>query len=188
MREGMLVEAEVWTVAHTDQGNAVLIKPLGSEVAVPIFIGQLEAHSILIGLGGVPMPRPLTHDLFISMMNSMSVALERIEITELKEGTFYAKLHLRQNNKKLVVDSRPSDALGLAVRVKCPIYIAEPIVNEAGISIKLVVEEESKKTGSPTPKELELSRLKGELEKALEAENYEEAARLRDKLIELDNN
>ena len=63
----MLVEAEIWTIARTDQGNAVLVRPIGSESAVPIFIGQLEAQSILIGLGNVPMPRPLTHDLFITL-------------------------------------------------------------------------------------------------------------------------
>jgi uncharacterized protein len=187
MKEGMLVEAEVWTVAHTEQGNAVLVKPLGSEVAVPIFIGQLEAHSILIGLGGVPMPRPLSHDLFISLMGSLNVAIEKVEITELKEGTFYARIHLKQNGRRMVIDSRPSDALGLAVRVKCPIYIAEPIVDEAGISIKLVVDDEVKKN-IPSARELEQSRLKEELDKALDGENYEEAARLRDRIKELENN
>jgi bifunctional DNase/RNase len=65
----MLVEAEIWTIARTEQGNAVLIRPIGSESAVPIFMGQLEAQSILIGLGSVPMPRPLTHDLFIKIFN-----------------------------------------------------------------------------------------------------------------------
>lgn len=187
MKNGMLVEAEIWTVAHTEQGNAVLVKPLGSELAVPIFIGQLEAHSILIGLGGVPMPRPLTHDLFISLMEKMNILLERVEITDLKEGTFYSRLLLRQGGKKMIVDSRPSDALGLAVRVKCPIYIAEPIISEAGVSVKLVSEEEPKEN-IPSPRELEISRLKSELDKALEAENYEEAARLRDRLRELEQN
>jgi hypothetical protein len=187
MKNGMLVEAEIWTVAHTEQGNAVLVKPLGSELAVPIFIGQLEAHSILIGLGGVPMPRPLTHDLFISLMEKMNILLERIEITELKEGTFYSRLLLRQGGKKLIIDSRPSDALGLAVRVKCPIYIAEPIIAEAGVSVKLVTGDESAEKG-PSPRELEISRLKSELDKALENENYEEAARLRDRLRELEHN
>ncbi len=184
MKNGMLVEAEIWTVAHTEQGNAVLVKPLGSDLAVPIFIGQLEAHSILIGLGGVPMPRPLTHDLLVSLMEKMSVALERIEITELKEGTFYSRLLLRQGGKKIFIDSRPSDALGLAVRVKCPIFISEVIIGEAGVSVKLVADEEKKAT-SPSSLDLEIDRLKTEMEKALEVENYEEAARLRDKLREL---
>ena len=80
----MLVEAEIWTVARTDQGNAVLVRPLGAELAVPIFIGQLETQSILIGMGNVPMPRPLTHDLFLSLLKELEVELDRIEITSLK--------------------------------------------------------------------------------------------------------
>lgn len=187
MKNGMLVEAEIWTLAHTEQGNAVLVKPLGSDLAVPIFIGQLEAHSILIGLGGVPMPRPLTHDLLLSLMEKMSVSLERIEITELKEGTFYARLLLRQGGKKIYIDSRPSDALGLAVRVKCPIFISELIIGEAGVSVKLMAEEEKKGKG-PSPEELEVEQLKSEMEKALEVENYEEAARIRDRLRDLGHN
>ena len=139
MKNIILVEAEVWTVARTDKGNAVLVKPIGSEVAVPIFIGQLEAQSILIGLGNVPMPRPLTHDLFLSIADKMNVTLDRVEITELKDGTFYARLVLKHDGKKIVIDSRPSDSLGLAVRVKCPIFIAESIVDEAGISINLII-------------------------------------------------
>lgn len=189
MKDGMFVEAEIWTVAHTEQGNAVLVKPVGSELAVPIFIGQLEAHSILIGLGGVPMPRPLTHDLFVSLLEKLNITLEKVEITELKEGTFYARLLLKQGLKKYVIDSRPSDALGLAVRVKCPIYIAEQVIAEAGVSIKLVSDEESKeKEKGPSAKELEVNRLKEELQKAIEAENYEDAARIRDRLRELGEN
>ena len=117
----MLVEAEIWTIAHTEQGNAVLVKPVGSDVAVPIFIGQLEAHSILIGLGGVPMPRPLTHDLVISFVEKLDALIEKVEITDLREGTFYSRVLLRQGARRLVIDARPSDALGLAVRSRCPI-------------------------------------------------------------------
>ena len=86
--------------------------------------------------------------------------------------------------KKIFIDSRPSDALGLAVRVKCPIFISEVIIGEAGVSVKLVADEE-KKAKSPSSLDLEIDRLKTEMEKALEVENYEEAARLRDKLREL---
>ncbi len=210
----MLVEAEIWTVARTDQGNAVLVRPLGAEVAVPIFIGQLETQSILIGMGNVPMPRPLTHDLFISLLKDLHAELERIEITALKEGTFFAKLVLLQNEKKLIIDARPSDAMGIAVRKKCPIFIAEAVVDEAGIPLSSITEqtvekpeeqpEEEKKTGEEvTPEEIppeeitdtpedgtpdtEKKRLEQELEKAVNEENYEEAAKLRDKLQELDD-
>ena len=185
MKSGLLVEAEIWNVAHTEQGNAVLVKPIGLESAVPIFIGQLEAHSILIGLGNVPMPRPLTHDLILSLMEKLDTLLEKVEITELKDGTFYSRMILRQGGKKFVIDARPSDALSLAARIRCPIFIAEPIIAEAGVPIKLMTADNPAEGSGPDPKDLEIVRLKVELEKALEKENYEEAVQLRDRLRDL---
>jgi len=138
-----LVRAEIWTIARTDQGNAVLIRPIGSEIAVPIFIGQLETHSILIGFGDVTIPRPLTHDLMISLIKHLGAELLRIEITDLKEGTFYARLVLQStlvDENEFMLDCRPSDALALAVRLKCPVYISEQVVQEAGVSVNLIVD------------------------------------------------
>lgn len=183
----MLIEAEIWTVARTDKGNAVLVKPIGSERAVPIFIGQLEAQSILIGLGNVPMPRPLSHDLFIAVLEKLNVTLDRVDITELRDGTFYARIVLKQGLKKIVIDSRPSDALGITARVHCPLYIAESIVEEAGIAINLITDEEGGSDEVPDQEELELDRLEDELKKAVDEENYEEAARLRDRIKELES-
>jgi bifunctional DNase/RNase len=184
MKNIMLVEAEIWTVARTDKGNAVLVKPIGSERAVPIFIGQLEAQSILIGLGNVPMPRPLSHDLFLTMMEKLNVSLDRVDITELRDGTFYARIVLKQGLKKIVLDSRPSDALGITARLHCPLYIAESIVEEAGIAVNLITEEDPD-APIPDPKEIEKTRLEDELQKAVDSEDYEEAARIRDKIKEL---
>lgn len=181
MKNIMLVEAEIWTVARTDKGNAVLVKPIGSERAVPIFIGQLEAQSILIGLGNVPMPRPLTHDLFVTMMEKLNATIDRVDITELKDGTFYARIVMKQGLKKIVIDSRPSDALGITARIHCPLYIAESIVEEAGIAINLITEEDPK-VDVPDPRDIERNRLEKELQKAVDEEDYEEAARIRDKI------
>ncbi len=182
----MLVEAEVWTVARTDQGNAVLIRPVGGDVAVPIFIGQLEAQSILIGMGNVPMPRPLTHDLFLSVLERMGITIERVEITELKEGTFYAQLILNRNGETVVIDSRPSDSIALAVRDKCPIYISEAVVDEASIAVSAVTDEPAPPAVSKSSKkDSERVKLQKALDKAVEEENYEEAARIRDRLREL---
>lgn len=172
----MLVEAEVWTVAHMEQGNVVLIKPLGSDSAVPIFIGQIEAQSILIGLGSVPMPRPLTHDLLLNILDESKITLERVEITAYKNETYFAQLQLKHGIKKVTVDCRPSDAIAMAVRKKCTIFISENIVNETGIPLS-----------SFSVENQDLSRIKKEkLEKdlkyAVDTENYEEAARLRDQL------
>lgn len=204
----MLVPAEVWTVAKAEQqGNAVLVRPLGLEVAVPIFIAPLEAQSILIGLGNVKMPRPLTHDLLLSVLESLEASINRVEIVSLKEGTFFAKLVLDASGSEISIDARPSDCLALAVRVKCPIYIDESVIDEAGISVKMVEErrgevrqEESAAPGgaqvSPQAEmpgaaglihSAELASLKKKLENALEEENYEEAARLRDRIRELES-
>jgi bifunctional DNase/RNase len=201
----MLVPAEVWTVAKAEQGNAVLVRPIGLDVAVPIFIAPLEAQSILIGLGSVKMPRPLTHDLFITVLENLESSVNRVEITSLKEGTYFAKLILESSGAEISVDARPSDCLALAVRVKCPIYIDEAVVDEAGISVKMVEEKnrELKQSedmakiteevasplipeASPMPPETELANLRKLLDTAIEEENYEEAARLRDKLRDLE--
>ncbi len=189
----MLVEAEIWTVARTEQGNAVLVRPLGTEVAVPIFIGQLEAQSILIGMGNVPMPRPLTHDLLLSILERLNLKINRIEITELKEGTFYAQLIVKEKGKDIIIDSRPSDSIALAVREKCPIFIDESVIDEASVPVSVITEgktEESFEEKSKARKEekTESEQLNQELQKAIEEENYEEAARLRDKLNDLKEN
>ena len=213
----MLVPAEVWTVAKAEQGNAVLVRPMGLDVAVPIFIAPLEAQSILIGLGSVKMPRPLTHDLFISVLENLQCTINRVEITSLKEGTYYAKLILNSSGDEIAVDARPSDCLALAVRVKCQIYIDEAVVDEAGISVKMVEEktkelrtgageelsteesateeasevspEETESVTQVTPAglESEMAKLRKLLDAAVEEENYEEAARIRDKMRELES-
>jgi len=215
MAEQTFVEAEIWTVAQTDQGNVVLVRPKGSEIAVPIFIGQLETQSILIGMGGVEVPRPLTHDLVVSLLGSLGVEVSRVEIHDLREGTFFARLLLRAQGKDIVVDSRPSDAIGIAVRALCPVFIAESVVEEAGISVNLVAgmrgteaeatlfgeprfeqssegSEEPRQGGEAKPpasassdKRTEL--LRAELEKAISEEDYERAATIRDKLKELED-
>lgn len=186
MKSIMLIEAEIWTVARTDKGNAVLVKPVGGDRAVPIFIGQLEAQSILFGLASVPVPRPMTHDLFISVLEKSNITVERVEITDLKDRTFYSRLILKQGLKRIVVDSRPSDSLGIATRVGCAVFIAESIVDEAGVAVNLISEDEVQlhKTDDATD-DTEKNRLERELQQAVDEENYEEAARLRDRLKDM---
>jgi len=203
------VEADIWTVAQTDQGNVVLVRPRGSDLAVPIFIGQLETQAILIGLGGVEVPRPLTHDLILSLLDALGVSIARVEINGLREGTFFARLVLAKAGDDWVVDARPSDAIGVAVRRLCPVFIAESVVDEAGISVNLVTEGKtvlSSDLGRLRPegssggreevgglpgadmdraKAAERARLQSELETAIEAEDYELAAQIRDRLREL---
>lgn len=189
------VEAEIWTVAQTDQGNVVLVRPRDSDLAVPIFIGQLETQSILIGMGGIEVPRPLTHDLLLSLLSTLNAEVTKIEIHDLREGTFYARMLLRVEGREIVVDARPSDAIGVAVRAHCPVFIAESVVEEAGISVNLVAglhlgetESSPPEAGAiaPASSEGEVARLRAELEAAVADENYERAAEIRDKLSELE--
>jgi bifunctional DNase/RNase len=191
------VEADIWTVAQTDQGNVVLVRPKGSDLAVPIFIGQLETQSILIGMGNVDVPRPLTHDLALSLVRSLGADITRIEINDLHEGTFFARIALVVEGRDIIVDARPSDAIGIAVRAGCPVFIAESVVEEAGISINLVngtagQGDQSAETEAGLPeiasREGERSRLRAELETAIAEEDYERAAIVRDKLKELEGN
>jgi Uncharacterized conserved protein len=189
------VEAEIWTVAQTDQGNVVLVRPKGSDLAVPIFIGQLETQSILIGMGGVEVPRPLTHDLINNILATLRADLERIEIHDLREGTFFARILVRFEGRELSIDARPSDAIGIAVRALCPVYIAESVVEEAGISVNLVADMQAAEAESEPGKGAiarapggdEIAKLRAELERAVADEDYERAADIRDKLRELES-
>jgi bifunctional DNase/RNase len=180
----MFVEADVWNVAHTDQGYAVLIKPIGVDAAVPIFIGQLEAQSILLGMGDIPIPRPNTHELFIIALKTAGYSIEKVEISELKDGVFYSTIYLAGNEDTIELDARPSDSIALAVRAECRIFVSEQVVEEAGVSLNFITEKTEKVTSEAEKRRIELE---AKLEEAVKQENYEEAARLRDMLKQIDS-
>jgi bifunctional DNase/RNase len=177
-----MLEAEIWGIAETEDGYLVLIKPLQSELSVPVFIGKAEAQAILIGFGGVAISRPLTVDLLLNLAKIADFKLVCAEITELKDNTFYGQMVFSlPSGKRLTLDSRPSDALAMAVRCKCPIYIAEKVVDEVGIP--------ADDLASPalTDQEAQKKRLKAELDEVIAVENYERAAEIRDMLNLLEN-
>jgi bifunctional DNase/RNase len=118
------------------QTPIVLLKEREGERFLPIWIGNVEATAIAFALQGVTTQRPLTHDLMKNLLDELLVAVERVVITELKEGTFYATIELRQNGTRYSVSSRPSDAIALAVRSNTPIFAEETVLNEASILIK----------------------------------------------------
>jgi len=105
----------------------VLVDPTGQK-ALPIWIGVFEAEAISRGLEDMVTPRPMTHDLMKQILDTFQVSLTRVVINDLKGNTFYANLYLNVEGREMVVDSRPSDAIALAVRVKAPIFIAESVV------------------------------------------------------------
>ena len=120
----------------------IILKDAGSRRFLPIWIGQFEATSILMEIQGVKPSRPLTHDLLTSIIGKLKATVQRIVINDLKDGTFFAKIHLTRNGTKLIIDSRPSDAIALAVRVKVPIFADEKVVDKASIVSQEGEEEE----------------------------------------------
>jgi uncharacterized protein len=115
----------------------------GRKRQLSIFIGGPEATAIAFALEGVDTPRPLTHDLFCNVLGELDTTLERVVITELRDTTYYATLHLTTGEELREVSSRPSDAIALAVRTGCPIFAEEDVLDEAGFVEEVDVEDES---------------------------------------------
>ncbi|HSJ44873.1 MAG TPA: bifunctional nuclease family protein [Euzebyales bacterium] len=134
----MLIELELVGVRVELPHNQpiVLLKEQTGFRFLPIWIGAPEATSIAFALQGVAMPRPLTHDLLRNVLADLSVDVERIVVTELRDGTFYAEIELVQGGRTVKVSSRPSDAIALAVRASVPIFAEEAVLAEAGIEIE----------------------------------------------------
>jgi uncharacterized protein len=112
----------------------VVLKDVGSDTVMPIWVGIFEANAIAIEIEKVAAPRPMTHDLTRNLMRHLNAELERVVITEIKDETFYAMLWLRQGGEPVTVDARPSDAIALALRADCPIYVAEHVMQSAKLN------------------------------------------------------
>ena len=114
----------------------VLLKTTGGNRYLPIWIGQPEAASILMKLQGTASPRPLTHDLFTDTLTQLDAEVVRVCVTELRENTFHATITIRQNGSELEIDSRPSDAIALAVRTDAPIFADDSVIEESAIEFE----------------------------------------------------
>jgi len=114
----------------------VLLKTTEGNKFLPIWIGHPEAAAILMKLQGAAPPRPLTHDLLAAMLAHLDAEVAKITVTELRENTFYAVITVLQNGNEIEIDSRPSDAIALAVRAEAPIYAADDVIEESGIEFE----------------------------------------------------
>ena len=114
----------------------VLLKEREGERYLPIWIGAVEATAIALGMQGIETARPMTHDLMRDLLKGLGVTVQRIVITELREGTFYAEIQLSSNGDSVSISSRPSDALALAVRMNLEIFASEDVLDEASIAVK----------------------------------------------------
>lgn len=167
---------------------ALVLGEVGGNRRLPIIIGAFEAQAIALELEKIQPPRPMTHDLLRDTLEAVGAEVMDVVIDELREGTFFAKIRYVHEGDEGQLDSRPSDAVALAVRVDAPIYVAPTVMEEAGIP----TEEEGAAalTSAETEPEEEapmtqLERMEHQLEAAIEAEDYEKAAQLRDEIQRL---
>jgi len=111
----------------------VILKDPDNKVNLPIWIGLLEATAMATELEGIKMARPMTHDLLRTVIGELGAEVDRVEITDLKDNTYFAVIHLRVNGDQRVIDSRPSDAISLALRTKSPIYVAKHVLETSTV-------------------------------------------------------
>jgi bifunctional DNase/RNase len=116
------------------QAPIVVLKDESGDITLPIWIGIPEATSIASAIKQVAMARPLTHDLFFDLLLEVGVTVQRVVITELREATYFAELVLGQGDRVIVLDSRPSDAIAMALRASAPIYVAQAVLDQAKIA------------------------------------------------------
>jgi uncharacterized protein len=114
----------------------VLLKTADGNRYLPIWIGQPEAAAILMRLQGASTPRPMTHDLVTELLEQLDAQVVRITVTELRDNTFYASITVQQNGSEIEIDSRPSDAIALAVRAEAPIFAADRVIEESSIEFE----------------------------------------------------
>ncbi len=127
------VELETIQMSLVSPHRIVVLRELEVERYLPIWIGPCEAEAISVCVNNIDMPRPLTHDLIINIFDTLDAKLLYIYVNALSDNTFYARLILEVNGREMEVDSRPSDAIAIAVRVNAPIYVAEDVLEEAGV-------------------------------------------------------
>jgi bifunctional DNase/RNase len=165
---------------------------------IPIIVGGFEAQAIAIQLEGLKPPRPLTHDLFLNFAHTFNIDLLEITVYKLEEGVFFSKLTCDNGQRIIEIDARTSDAIALALRFKCPIYTTEEILKKAGIILDFEKEAALQSTSDPASpsknisvqdssfteelKNNNLQELKGLLNEAITAEDYEKASLIRDEI------
>ena len=187
-----LVEVKRISYYPPSKGYAVLLQEKEGGRSLPIVVGSAEAQAIALYLEGVNMPRPMTHDLLANVMESIDTEVNRVLIARINNGTFYAEIEVSSpHSGEMIIDSRPSDAIAIALRTLTPIYISDEVMDSAGIENLI---QESEVTEAVTTEDLSdeiseetvLENLNEALEKAVSKEEYEVAARLRDRIKELE--
>lgn len=199
-----MVRMEVVGVAPEPNSNKPLVwlKDKDQKVFLPISIGNFEATAIYMELYNEPPPRPICYDLVRTVLGQVDARVEKVLISDLKDDTFYAEITLRKGDDEFSIDSRPSDAIALALRLEAPIFASDQVLKEAGLEVEgeeipVVWEDEVDPAAAVGPESSELERvvfedtdsrvvsLQERLREAVSNEDYERAAELRDEIFRL---
>ncbi len=166
------------------QASGVILKELEGDRTLPIIIGEYEAQSIALGLENIVPPRPITHDLLLNMLESLEARIERVIISDLRNNTYYAIIQARRKTKPYEIDARPSDAIALAVRQQIPIFVEEDVMQKGAYQAEELQDIDDKQIDATQDR---LEKLKKELQEAVEKEEYEKAAQIRDDIKKLES-
>lgn len=181
-----MIEAKINGLFLTQaQASGVILKEIDGDRTLPIIIGEHEASSIALGLENVAPPRPITHDLFLNTLDTLKAKIERVIITDLKNNTYYAIIQIRNKSQLQEIDARPSDAIALAVRRNVQIFIKDEVMRKGAFNN----DDEFQNIGEQQidTEVSRLDRLRKELQEAVEREEYERAAELRDRISRLES-
>lgn len=186
------------TPAPGGTGYALILKEIGGERRLPIIIGSFEAQHIALELEGIKPPRPLTHDLIRNVIEQLGFSVSYVYINELRDGTFFAKIKMDVGSID-EIDSRPSDAIALALKFAVPIYVSDEVMNEVAFIPDKEDDEENiegdifKQPDISEPQEKavdpftrKMNKLQNDLKTAIDSEDYEKAASIRDEIKKLE--
>ena len=187
-----LVEVKRISYYPPSKGYAVLLQEKDSDRSLPIIVGSSEAQAIALYLEGVDMPRPMTHDLLINVLENLEGEINRVIIARISNGTFFAEIEVSNPQiGEMIIDARPSDAIAIALRTLSPIYVSDEVMGAAGIDnlasgSEVAEHVTSEELTEEASEETVLENLNEALEKAVSEEEYEVAARLRDRIKQLE--
>ena len=176
----MIIAVRVARVTLDTSSNrfVIILKDDTYQRWLPIVVGPAEAQAIALQLENVAPPRPMTHDLMKNLLDSMKADISQVVVSDLKENTYYATIGIKRNGSNAQIDARPSDAIALALRFQAPIFVDEQVMKKAAIDDNMATMENKSD-------EEEIKNLNEKLQKAVVEERYEDAARIRDTIHEL---
>ncbi|MFA6091685.1 MAG: bifunctional nuclease family protein [Elusimicrobiota bacterium] len=136
------IEVRIYSLATTPNECIVFLEETTGNRLLPIWIGLAEGQAIAIRFSGIVLPRPLTHDLLLSAVKALGWSVEKIVVTDLRENTFYANIHMKKGSEERTADSRPSDAIAMAVRAGCPMFVKKTVFDRCQVLSKPISEQE----------------------------------------------